>query len=165
VLQNPASPRNARPKAVDGNPYNNTVDQVPAIFSPAIGDLLLGTDGKKSGGYFKGAEAIDFIRYLLRKYKMTCTGNVKSEDDLFMFENTNVNEINLLQTHMDRVRVMLKVRKETCSLEVLENLEKFIENSFMKSKDLCEEIRKIRQDNENLSKITLNFVRGIQDRT
>lgn len=123
------------------------------------------TDGKESDGYFKGAEAIDFIRYLLRKYKMTGTGSVKSEDDLFMFENTNVNEINLLQTHMDRVRVMLKVRKENSSLEVLEKLEKFIENSFMKSKDLCEEIRKIRQENENLSKITVNFVRGIQERT
>jgi hypothetical protein len=165
VLQDSASPRNARPKPVDGNTCNDTVDQVPAIFSPAIGDLVVGTDGKKSGGYFKGAEAIDFIRYLLRKYKMTGTGSVKSEDDLFMFENTNVNEINLLQTHMDRVRVMLKVRKETRSLEVLENLEKFIENSFMKSKDLCEEIRKIRQENENLSKITVNFVRGIQERT
>jgi hypothetical protein len=35
---------------------------VPKIFSPAIGELIGGIDGKKTDDYFDGAEAVDFVR-------------------------------------------------------------------------------------------------------
>jgi hypothetical protein len=109
--------------------------------------------------FFDGSETTDFIKLLLQKNNLK--GSTTESQDI-LFTEIPISENNDLQSKMDRIKVLMNVRKEFNSITVLEDLETFIQNVSTKAKQLGNEIRKLTMENANLLKINQTVIKDFQ---
>jgi hypothetical protein len=109
--------------------------------------------------FFEATETTDFIKLLLQKNNIK--GSTTETQDI-LFSEIPISENNDLQSKMDRIKVLMNVRKEFNSITVLEDLETFIQNVSTKAKQLGNEIRKLTMENANLLKINQTVIQDFK---